>query len=131
MIRFAYTILYVQDVQKSIKFYEQAFGFSRKFITPECDYGELSVGETTLSFASHSLAKTNLSDGYIESSLAQKTFGIELGFTTNDVAATIESAVNSGATLVVKPKVKPWGQTVAYIRDLDGFLVEICTPMGN
>lgn len=131
MIRFAYTILYVENVQKSIEFYEKAFGFSRRFVSPEGDYGELSVGETTLSFASHSLAKTNLPDGYIESSLAQKTFGIEIGFTTNDVAATIESAVNSGATLVAEPKVKPWGQTVAYIRDLDGFLVEICTPMGD
>ena len=29
-----------------------------------------------------------------------------------------------------KPLVtKPWGQTVGYIRDIDGFLIEICTPM--
>jgi len=131
MIRFAYTILYVENVQKSIEFYEKAFGFSRRFVSPEGDYGELSVGETTLSFASHSLANTNLPDGYIESSLTQKAFGIELGFTTDDVAATIETAVNSGATLVAEPKVKPWGQTVAYVRDLEGFLIEICTPMGN
>jgi lactoylglutathione lyase len=27
------------------------------------------------------------------------------------------------------PKKKPWGQTVAYVRDLDGFLVEICTSV--
>jgi lactoylglutathione lyase len=24
----------------------------------------------------------------------------------------------------------PWGQTVAYVRDNNGFLVELCTPMG-
>jgi hypothetical protein len=23
----------------------------------------------------------------------------------------------------------PWGQTTAYVRDLDGFLVEICTAV--
>jgi lactoylglutathione lyase len=28
------------------------------------------------------------------------------------------------------PTKKPWGQTVAYVRDLDGHLVELCTPMG-
>jgi YD repeat-containing protein len=28
------------------------------------------------------------------------------------------------------PKTKPWGQVVAYVRDKDGFLIEICTPMG-
>ncbi|MFO0110274.1 MAG: VOC family protein, partial [Alphaproteobacteria bacterium] len=29
-----------------------------------------------------------------------------------------------------KPEQKPWGQTVAYVRDLNGFLVEICSPVG-
>lgn len=60
MIKFAYTILYVADVNKSIAFYETAFGFARKFISPDGDYGELQVGETMLSFASVSLAQTNL-----------------------------------------------------------------------
>ena len=67
MIKFAYTILYVRDVEKSIGFYEKAFGFERKFVTPEKDYGELLVGETTLSFASLSLAHSNLRKGFIES----------------------------------------------------------------
>jgi hypothetical protein len=26
--------------------------------------------------------------------------------------------------------VKPWGQTVAYLRDINGVLVELATPMG-
>ena len=80
MIKYAYTILYVKDVEKAVQFYEKAFGFSRKFVTPENDYGELSVGETTLSFASISLANANLKDGFVESSPSSKPFGIELGF---------------------------------------------------
>lgn len=24
-----------------------------------------------------------------------------------------------------------WGQTVAYVADLNGFVVELCTPMGG
>ena len=129
MIKFAYTILYVQDVTKSIEFYEKAFSFVRKFITPDNDYGELLAGETTLSFASTKLAKSGLSNGFIESSLANKPFGIEIGFTTDNVEETLQAALNAGATIVEKPKTKPWGQTVAYVRDLDGFLVEICTPV--
>ena len=42
---------------------------------------------------------------------------------------SLNNAIAAGATLVEKPKTKPWGQTVAYVRDPDGFLVEICTPM--
>lgn len=128
-IKFAYTILYVNDVEKSITFYEKAFGFTRKFVTPENDYGELLVGETTLSFASITLAKSNLENGFIESSLTNKPFGIEIAFTTKDVEATVKSSIEAGATLVAEPKAKPWGQIVAYVRDHDGFLIEICTPL--
>lgn len=130
MIKFAYTILYVRDVEQSVTFYEKAFGFTRKFVTPDNQYGELAVGETTLSFAVHELAASNLKEGYVESSLQSKPFGIEIGFTTDNVEATVQSAIAAGATLAEAPKTKPWGQVVAYVRDLDGFLVEICTAMG-
>lgn len=41
-----------------------------------------------------------------------------------------EKAVNAGATEVKAPTEKPWGQTLSYVRDLNGFLVEICSPIG-
>lgn len=129
MIKFAYTILYVQDVTKAVEFYENAFGFSRKFIAPDNDYAELLVGETTLSFASVTLAQSNLKDGFTASRLTEKPFGIEIGFTTNNVEETLAQAANAGATIVANPKTKHWGQTVAYVRDPDGFLIEICTAM--
>jgi lactoylglutathione lyase len=129
MIKYTYTILYVENVTKSIEFYEKSFGFNRKFITPDNDYGEIITGETTISFASKNLANTNLKNGFLESDLKKKPFGIELGFVTDDVAKTIESAKNNGGIIIEEPKQKPWGQIVAYIRDIDGFLIEICTAM--
>lgn len=129
MVKFGYTILYVEEVEKAIEFYENAFGFSRKFISPDNDYGELSTGETTISFASKKLAVQNLEDGFLESNLEDKPFAIELGFITEDVGDLVQKATSFGAILVAEPKKKPWGQVVAYIRDLEGFLIEICTPM--
>ncbi len=129
MTTFAYTILYVQNVVKTVEFYEKAFGLERKFIAPENSYAELKSGNTTLSFASIAFANSNFSSGFVESSLKAKPFGMEIGFTTENVAETIENAVSAGGTLVQEAKSKPWGQIVGYIRDLDGFLVEICTPM--
>ncbi|MDP2388037.1 MAG: VOC family protein [Bacteroidota bacterium] len=129
MIKFAYTILYVQDVVKTVAFYEKAFGFKHRFISPGNEYCEIASGETTLSFASVELAKTNLSGGFKESSLKEKTFGIEIGFTTDNVKKTVQSALDAGAILLEAAKTKPWGQEVAYVRDPDGFLIEICTPM--
>lgn len=129
MVKFGYTILYVNDVTKSIEFYEKAFGFTRKFITPDNDYGELATGDTTISFASHALASSNLKDGFITSELNNKPFATELGFITEHVAEIFDLSVQQGAIEVAQPKQKPWGQTVAYVRDIDGFLIEICSPM--
>ena len=44
--------------------------------------------------------------------------------------ADVEKAIQFGAKLEEPMKSKPWGQKVAYIRDNNGFLLEICTPMG-
>jgi uncharacterized glyoxalase superfamily protein PhnB len=130
MVQFAYTILYVQDVNASLLFYEKAFGFARKFIAPGNEYGELSTGNTTLSFASVKLATSNLPDGFIESNTSNKPFAVEIAFTTDDVEKTVTAALQQGAISVAPAKTKPWGQTVAYVRDPDGFLIEICTPVG-
>jgi lactoylglutathione lyase len=129
MVKFGYTILYVSDVEKAITFYEAAFGFQRKFVTPENDYGELLTGETTLSFAALTLANSNLRDGFLASQPSAPPFGIELALVTADVPGTMAQAMDLGATLVEAAKQKPWGQTVGYLRDLDGFLLEICTPI--
>lgn len=129
MIKFSYTILYVADVLKSIEFYEKSFGFVRKFISPENDYGELETGQTVLSFGSKELASSNFKEGFLESSVSQKPFSMELAFATDNVSEVVSLAIKHGAKLLSDPQEKPWGQTVAYIRDIDGYLLEICTPI--
>lgn len=131
MIQYAYTILYVTSVEDSILFYEKAFGFQRKFIAPDQTYGELSSGAVTIAMAEKNVASKNFSDGFTPSSLQIRPFGIELGFTVENVDYALEKALQAGAKLVELPIIKPWGQTVAYIRDVDGFLIELCTPMEN
>jgi lactoylglutathione lyase len=130
MIKFAYTILYVVDVKKSMSFYEKAFGFKSTFVTPDNTYGELATGPTTLSFASIELAKSNLKDGFVQSSIKLKPFAIEIAFATDHVDEVYKTAIKAGATADSPAQFKPQRQTVDYVRDLDGFLIEICTPMG-
>ena len=130
-IHFAYTILYVQDVPQTLGFYEEVFGFQRKLLTPEEDYGELVSGSTTLAFASLALGKANFSAGFQASDPQQKPFGIELAFTTQDVKGLMAKALQEGAILLEDALTKPWGQEVGYLRDINGFILEICTPVGN
>jgi lactoylglutathione lyase len=129
MVKLGYIILYVSDVTKSTEFYEAAFAFQRKFITPENDYAELLTGETTISFVSKKLANSNLQNGFMESKQSDKPFGIELALVTDNVQDVIDKSIKLGAVVVEQPLQKPWGQTIAYIRDIDGFLLEICTPI--
>lgn len=129
MIKFKYVILYVADIEKSMNFYKDTFNFEIKFITPEKDYGELTTGETSLSFASLELASSNIKEGFLRSEGHQKPFGIELGFVTDDVESLVQTSIANGASLYEKITVKPWGQKVAYIRDVDHYLVEICTEI--
>lgn len=131
MVKFSYTILYVKNVIESIEFYEKAFGLQRKFITPEKDYGELLSGDTSISFADVQLANSNLPGGFQQSIKGQKPFGIELGFTTENVEMVFQNAVTMGAIPLEDIKIKPWGQAVAYVQDINGFLIEICSPMSN
>lgn len=129
MIKFKYIILYVEDVKQSMNFYKNTFNTEIKFITPEKDYGELITGETTISFASVSLASSNIKEGFLTSKANAKPFGIELGFVTDDVEALVTKAVKNGAVLYEDIAVKPWGQKTAYIKDPDNYLIEICTEI--
>lgn len=129
-MKYAYTILYVENVTRTIEFYENAFGFKRKFITPENDYGELLTGGTTIAFASLVLGQSNLKAGFQKSAPNKLPFGIELVFTTENIATDFQKAIDAGAIEVEPVKEKPWKQKVGYLRDINGFLIEICTPMG-
>lgn len=127
-MKYAYTILYVENVLETIEFYEKAFGFQRKFVTPENDYGELVSGDTTIAFASFQLAESNLNIDFSKTATA-KPYGIELAFTSENIAADFEKAKKAGAIEVAPIATKPWGQKVGYLKDNNGFLIEICTPM--
>ena len=127
-MQLGYIIHYVENVAATLDFYEAAFGCSRRFMTPEGDYGELETGATTLAFASFALIRQGGKNPVRAD--ARAPVG-EIAFVTGDVAAAHARAIGAGAAQVQAPKEMPWGQTIAYVSDADGFLVEICTPMGG
>ena len=126
-----YVILYVNDVAASLAFYEQAFGLARRFFHDDNGkaYGELETGATRLAFASVALATEHLKQPVVTAAPDKAPLGVEIALTTPDVPALFQRALKTGAIAVSEPATKPWGQTVAYVRDSSGFLVELCTPM--
>lgn len=129
-MRFAYTILYVPEVARAVAFYEAAFGLERRFVHEGGDYAEMETGGTTLAFASLDLARANLPGGVTPADPARPPAAVELAFATEDVPGAFARATGAGAVPVSAPAAKPWGQVVACVRDPDGHLIELCTPMG-
>ena len=123
---FRYTILYVADVERSLSFFETAFGLQRGFLHESGDYGELNTGSTKLAFSSIALMDK------IGKSPARKppeNPSFEIAFETDDVGGGLQRALAAGAELVQDVEDMPWGQTTAYVKLPDGCLVEICTPV--
>lgn len=129
-MKLGYTIAYVADVAASLDFFERAFGLRQRFLHESGDYGELETGATTLAFASLELGEVNFEGGVLAASESARPLGMELGLVTDDVPAAHARAVNAGAQELKAPQVKPWGQTVSWVRCPAGILVELCTPVG-
>jgi lactoylglutathione lyase len=127
-MRFGYAILYVADVEQTVAFYERAFGFERKFVAPG-EYGELRTGETTLAFAARTFVQGHFSIPVQSAEPSAAAPPVEIALVTDDVQAAYDRAVAAGATEVTAPAKKSWGQIVGYVRDNNGFLLELCTPV--
>ena len=126
-MKLKYTILYVADVAATLDFYQQAFGFKRKMLHEAGDYGELDTGDTTLAFSALQLM-TELGKNPAKASPAAPVF--EIAFETQQVKQHLEQAIAAGASLVQDVREEPWGQTTSYVSDPNGFLIEICSPVG-
>jgi lactoylglutathione lyase len=128
-MQLGYIIVYVPDVPATLDFYERAFGLERRFLHESNTYGEMETGGTALAFAAESLVALN-GIAARPNRRSDPPAAAEVGLVTDDVAAAYRKAVSAGALAYQEPTEKPWGQTVGYVRDINGFLVEICSPMG-
>ena len=125
-MQLGYTILYVDDVAKTLAFYEQAFGLSRRFLHESGAYGELETGATTLAFTARQMLQAL---GKHPQPPQPEAPCFEIALTTPEVSSAVARAIAAGAQLQQAPQTMPWGQTIAYVTDCNGFWVEICTPM--
>lgn len=128
-MKFGYTIVYVPDVPASLKFFNDAFGITMRFLHESNTYGELETGETALMFAGHALRDSNFRDGFVRADTSEKPLGIEIALVTENVGIAHGRATFAGAREISAPTLKRWGETVSNVRCPDGKLVELCTPI--
>jgi uncharacterized glyoxalase superfamily protein PhnB len=127
-MRLGYTLIYVSDVTATVAFYESAFRLQRRFIHESGLYAEMDTGETALSFAAETMAEMN-GLAIRPNSPRDLPAGIEICLVTDSPEEAYDHAVAAGALAAKAVEEKPWGQRVGYVRDLNGCLVEICSPV--
>jgi catechol 2,3-dioxygenase-like lactoylglutathione lyase family enzyme len=118
-MRYASTIVYVPDVRAALSFYADAFGLAEGFVAPDASYATLAGDGGQLAFAARHMSPVE----------DQEPAGFEVWIEADDVPAAFAAAQSAGAEPVVEPVKKPGGQTVAYVRDPSGILVEIGEPV--
>ncbi|MCB1884060.1 MAG: VOC family protein [Geminicoccaceae bacterium] len=127
-MKLGYVVLYVPDVAEAVAFYESAFGLARRFVHESGDFAEMETGATALAFASEAIMESQ-GFPYRRTRPDADPPGVEVALVTDDVDGAYARATEAGAVPASPPVTKPWGQTVAYVRDPNGYLVEVCSPV--
>ncbi len=126
-MRLAWIIHYVPDVQATVDFYTRAFGLSPRFVSG-ADFAAMETGDTVLAFAREGFVAPQ-GIPFAPTRPDGPPPAQEIAFEAEDVPAAHARALAAGAVEVMAPQLKPWGQCVAYLRDPNGALVEICSPL--
>ncbi len=122
-----YVILIVEDMDRALRFYTDVLGL--RLGHRSGDYAQLDTGATRLGlYTRGAMAKT------LGMSLKPPTHnapGFEIGFKVPDVGEAFAELVGRGASAVMPPTDRPWGQRTAYVRDPDGHLIELAQDISS
>lgn len=119
-VHYLHTKLRVGDLDRAIAFYASAFGYELRKRKPGPDASELA-------FLSLPGEETELQLAYYPDQAAFEVprYMMHLAFRVSDLASVVESSLTAGATLISGPYVLPSGSRVAFVRDRDGYELEL------
>lgn len=104
--------LQVDDVQAATTLLAQAYGW--RVVTDETDFGELDAGGVRVMLSRDAMVPWG--------NLA----GVMLHEFVDDVPATVATAVEAGAELLLGPLTTDWGTEAAYLRGPGQLIVNVC-----
>jgi lactoylglutathione lyase len=122
MFREPFPILHVSEVERSVGFYAEAFGFEVAFRWPAAG---------PLEFAFLKLGETGIGIGRAEPPpLPDWPPGRDLGsfqlcIYADDADAAAERLRSLGVRQVTEPRAMPWGEKLAFFEDPDGNLIHV------
>jgi len=120
-----YVVLIVEQLDRALDFYVEVLGLSLGHRSGP--YAQLNTGTTRLALYERAAMAETL--GLALRAPAQNAPGFELGFKVSDVDAAFSALLKQGAPAVIPPTDRHWGQRTAYVRDPDGYLIELAQDL--
>ena len=120
-----YVVLIVRDLERALNFYTGALGLALAHRSG--DYAQLQTGSTRLALYTRGAMADIL--GVRLQPAEPNAVGFEIGFKVGDVDRVFAELTGRGALAVVPPTDRFWGQRTAYLRDPDGYLIEIAQDL--
>lgn len=120
----------VQDIRRSVKFYEEGLKWKRAKQSME-DLILYPLGGITLALHPVSALSDDVTLPYAPSDFSGMTFSINAKSET-EVEAIIREAELAGASIVKQPQKVFWGGYSSYFKDPDGYVFEVAyNPFWN
>lgn len=128
-VRLGYVFLFVPDVAAAVTFYGRAFELPCRYMDESGMFAELESGATVLAFAEDGYAAEANGIAHRPCDPTTAPPGVSLTLVSDRLEDDWARAVEAGAHVVSPPTAKPWGQTVGYLRDPHGLIVEIASAV--
>lgn len=123
--RHVITILAVSDLERSLAFYDGAFGWKREVDTPV--YVELDAGGHRLGLYQRAGFARNTQTTPAVAGPGETT-ATEIYVRVSDLDAEVEKLSRLGARLLSPRARRPWGDEAAYFADPDSNVLVIAAP---
>jgi lactoylglutathione lyase len=124
VFRSVFPILYAEDVERSMRFYTEVFGFAVTYRWPAdgpCQFAYLELTPQGIGLASRAGAEQKYGKTLDRGGL----LGFELCLRVDDVDQAAELLLSRGVKQLSPPEDTPWGERLAYFEDPDGVPIMI------
>lgn len=117
--------LFVRDFDKAFDFYKNIFGLRVKTENLQNKFAEFQLGNITLGLMTKDTSSKLFNAKYFESEIKEKQ-SFTITVKVNSVDKLFTELKERGITIISGPKIMPWGWKVMCIKDIEGYIWEIC-----
>lgn len=117
--------LFVRDFNKAFDFYKNTLKLTVKTEDIQGKFAEFQIGNATLGLVTKETASSLFNEKYFENEVKEKG-SFTLTVKVSSMEKIYKELKTKDITIISEPKMMPWGWNVMCIKDIEGYIWEIC-----